>query len=97
MSSRYSLSRLINAQGTPSELLCRFSDALFFHVDANARVAYRNTGLIEPMKWAWLSTSVGNDPALVSDPVRCSSRRTLLKLESSSVKLDRGERAGGLV
>jgi len=78
--------QLLDTQGNPSEILCRFADALFFHVDANANVPYRNTGFIEPMKWAWLSTSVGNDAAL-SSYIANSELSSLYDLGSVPYKL----------
>jgi len=77
--------QLINQAGHPSQILCRFSDALFFHCDANAEVSNRNTGLIEPMKWSWASVQAGNDPKF-SNWIATNEMASLYNLASLTYK-----------
>jgi len=62
----------------PSELFCRFSDSIFFYLDANAQSSYQNSGYIEPDKNMWWSTylqTVQQDKAVVSPSYRVFLRK----------------------
>ena len=52
--------RLLDASGKPSEVFSRVADALFFYIDQNCDVPnLRNTGVIEPLKYVWMSLKMG--------------------------------------
>ena len=57
-------SSLIHASNHPSEILCRMSDALFFHLNQHCN-QFRGTMLIEPAKLTWLNIAIGYDPQVV--------------------------------
>lgn len=52
--------RLLGADWTPTDVLCRMVDALFFYVDQHCDVpGLKGTGVIEPAKYVWLMLMMG--------------------------------------
>ena len=60
---------LVDATGRPSEVFSRLADAFFFWLDQNCDIpGLRNTGFIEPAKYAWMSVKMGFTPEAVRPP-----------------------------
>lgn len=80
--------RLIDMNNRPSEVFSRLSDALFFWLDHSCDIpGLRGTGVIEPAKYAWMSSKMGAAPDAVS-LILCSSVAPLyLMFFICSVKL----------
>lgn len=54
---------LIDAGGRPSEVFSRLADSFFFWLDQSCDIpGLRNTGLIEPAKYAWMLVKMGDTP-----------------------------------
>ncbi|KIP05120.1 hypothetical protein PHLGIDRAFT_36580 [Phlebiopsis gigantea 11061_1 CR5-6] len=54
---------LIDTNNRPTEVFSRLADAFFFWIDQNCDIpGLRGTGVIEPAKYAWMSSKMGAAP-----------------------------------